>query len=85
MKKHTHPIKKITHIQFKNGSSFKKYWVYFRTSIQDGGSFFSIAKLKVNFNDTKSIIAVKEAKNNNISKHEETDILNEITKIKKIF
>lgn len=85
MKKYTHPIKKLTHIQFKNGSSFKKHWVYFRASIQDGGSYFSITKIKINFIEAKNHSYAKDVKNIIISKKEETDILCEIIKIKNDF
>ncbi len=85
MKKYTHPIKKLTHIQFKNGSSFKKYWVYFRASIQDGGSYFSITKIKSNFTETKKHSYTKDIKNMLITKKEENDILYEIMKIKNNF
>ena len=85
MKKYTHPIKKITHIQFKNGSSFRKSWVYFRSFIQDGGSFFSITKLKTNNLEIKANNSSIDQKNKIIHKKDEVDLINEINKIKLYF
>ena len=85
MKKFTHPLKKITTIQFKNGSTFHKYWVYYRTFIQDGGAFFSIAKLKVVPTDKKFNNSYKEKKTKVFYKTDETDMISEINKIKLYF
>jgi hypothetical protein len=34
MKKYTHPLKNTTFVQFKDGSTIQKKWVYFRSFLR---------------------------------------------------
>jgi len=85
MKKYTHPLKKLTQIQFKNGTSFAKYWVYYRAFIQDGGSFFNISKIKTSH--TEIVLNIFNQEENKILLYTkiENELINEINTIKLYF
>jgi len=86
MKKFTHPQKNNTLIKFQNGSSYTKYWVYYRTFINDSSSisYTYLNKLKqFKFIKKENKIMSKEIKKTNTI--EQNSFISEIHKRSNFF